>query len=247
MRRRLPTLALAFSLVGIAIVCEAAPAASALSFSRCRESPGGFGCATLAVPLDRSGRTPGTVELHVEAKPAHSAQSLTAVLALAGGPGQAALPLGEFIARALTPALRTRDLLVFDQRGTGESGPLSCPALSGVSAASAARALERCALEIGPARGSYTTQQSVEDIEALRRASGYEKLVLYGTSYGTKVALEYAARYPEHTEALLLDSVVPVDGPEPFATPTFQALGSALGEICERLRDNSSCRAVRLR
>src|SRR5439155_23976766 len=104
----------------------------------------------------------------------------------------------------------------------------------GVSPANAAHALERCALEIGPARGSYTTQESVQDIEALRLAAGYGKLVLYGTSYGTKVALEYAARYPEHTEALLLDSVVPVDGPEPFATPTFQALGSALNEICER-------------
>jgi pimeloyl-ACP methyl ester carboxylesterase len=234
MRRRLPTLALALSLLGTAIACEGAPAASAFSFGRCPESPGGFSCATLAVPLDRSGRTPGAVELHVEARLAHSAQSPTAVVALAGGPGQAALPLGEFIARALAPALSTRDLLVFDQRGTGESGPLSCPALSGVSTANAGRALERCALEIGPARGSYTTQESVEDIEALRRASGYSKLVLYGTSYGTKVALEYAARYPEHTEALLLDSVVPVDGPEPFATPTFQALGSALNEICER-------------
>ena len=208
MRRRLPTLALVFTLLGTAIVCESAPAASALSFGRCPESPGGFGCATLAVSLDRSGRTPGAVELHVEARLAHSAQSPTAVVALAGGPGQAALPLGEFIARALTPALRTRDLLVFDQRGTGESGPLSCPALSGVSAASAARALERCALEIGPARGSYTTQESVEDIEALRRASGYGKLVLYGTSYGTKVALDYARAYPEHVQSLLLDSVM---------------------------------------
>ncbi|TMK98166.1 MAG: alpha/beta fold hydrolase [Actinobacteria bacterium] len=234
MHRRLPTLALAFSLVGIAIVCEGAPAASALSFGRCPESPGNFRCATLSVPLDRSGRVPGAVELRAEAKLAGSAQSPAAVLALAGGPGQAALPLGEFIAHALAPALRTRDLLVFDQRGTGESGPLSCSALSRVSAASAARALERCALEIGPARGSYTTQESVQDIEALRLAAGYGKLVLYGTSYGTKVALEYAARYPEHVDALVLDSVVPVDGPEPFATPTFQALGSALNEICER-------------
>ena len=48
--------------------------------------------------------------------------------------------------------------------------------------------------------------------------------MLYGTSYGTKVALEYAERYPQHVEALVLDSVVPADGPEPFAIPTFQAI-----------------------
>ena len=53
----------------------------------------------------------------------------------------------------------------------------------------------------------------MQDIEAIRQALGYEKLVLYGTSYGTKVALEYAERYPEHVEALVLDSVVPPERP----------------------------------
>ena len=56
--------------------------------------------------------------------------------------------------------------------------------------------------------------------------------MLYGTSYGTKVALEYAERYPEHVEAMVLDSVVPTDGPEPFAIPTFEALPGVLRELC---------------
>ena len=81
-------------------------------------------------------------------------------------------------------------------------------------------------------RGAYTSAESVQDIEAIRAALGYEKLVLYGTSYGTKVALKYAERYPEHVEAMVLDSVVPPEGPEPFALDTFQALGSVLGELC---------------
>ena len=156
------------------------------------------------------------------------------------GPGQAALPLGEFIAKALAPALGTRDLLVFDQRGTGTSDPLSCGALSNFSGTSASQAFERCALEIGPARGGYTTQESVEDIEAIRQAAGYEKLVLYGTSYGTKVAEEYAERYPQHVESLVLDSVVPPGGPEPFSIPTFQAIGSVLGELCS----NNACAGI---
>src|SRR5439155_842948 len=107
---------------------------------------------------------------------------------------------------------------------TGASGPLSCGALGAPAAASIGRLLERCALQIGPARGHYTTPESVADIEALRRAASYERLVLYGTSYGTKVALQYAPRYPAHVEALLLDSVVPPHGPEPLALPTFRAM-----------------------
>src|SRR5439155_3007942 len=138
------------------------------------------------------------------------------------------------------PALGTRDLLVFDQRGTGASGPLSCAALSAPAGAPIPRLLERCALQIGPARGDYTTPESVADIEALRRAAGYERLVLYGTSYGTKVALQYAARYPGRVEALLLDSVVPADGPEPLALPSFLAMPAVLGELCS----NRACAGI---
>jgi pimeloyl-ACP methyl ester carboxylesterase len=198
----------------------------------------------VTVPLDRAGQAPGAVGLKVERKLAGFTPSRDAVVALAGGPGQSALGLGEFIAKAIAPALHSRDLLVFDQRGTGESGPLSCPALSSQSevehAHSIGELVGRCAQQLGPARGDYTSQESVADIEALRQAGGYEKLVLYGTSYGTKVALEYAERYPQHVEALVLDSVVPTSGPEPFATGTFQAIGGALGELCS----NRACAGI---
>ncbi|HEY2283220.1 MAG TPA: alpha/beta fold hydrolase [Solirubrobacteraceae bacterium] len=203
-----------------------------------------FACATVTVPLDRAGQVPGTVALKLERKLAGLSPSRNAVIALAGGPGQSALGLGAFIAKAISPALGSRDLLVFDQRGTGESGPLSCPALSSQSelenAHSIGELVGRCAQQLGPSRGDYTTQESVADIEALRRAGGYEKLVLYGTSYGTKVALEYAERYPQHVEALVLDSVVQATGPEAFATGTFQAIGGALGELCS----NRACAGI---
>jgi pimeloyl-ACP methyl ester carboxylesterase len=63
-------------------------------------------------------------------------------------------------------------------------------------------------------------------------AAGYQKLVLYGTSYGTKVALEYAERYPQNVESLVLDSVVPSNEEEPFQAPTFQAIGPVMNELC---------------
>ncbi len=231
MPRRSPTTLFAAALIVGPLALAQAPAASALTFVPCAGNVA-FSCTTIPVPLTRTSLASGTISLSLERKQAGAVQSKTAVLALAGGPGQAALPLGEFIAKALAPALGTRDLLIFDQRGTGASDPLSCGALSSFSGISASQAFERCALEIGPARGGYTTQESVEDIEAIRQAAGYEKLVLYGTSYGTKVAEEYAERYPQHVESLVLDSVVPPDGPEPFSIPTFQAISSVLGELC---------------
>jgi pimeloyl-ACP methyl ester carboxylesterase len=233
------TLLAAALFVGMLALAQA-PAAGALTFAPCASSSApAFSCTTVPVPLSRSGLAAGTLSLGLERKQAGATPGKTAVLALAGGPGQAALPLGEFIAKALAPALGTRDLLVFDQRGTGTSNPLSCGALRDFSGIPI-QAFEHCALELGPARGAYTTQESVEDIESIRKAAGYEKLVLYGTSYGTKVAEEYAERYPQNVEAMVLDSVVLPSGPEPFSIPTFQAIGSVLGELCS----NKACSGI---
>src|SRR4051812_1671565 len=137
--------------------------------------------------------------------------------------------------------LTDRDLLVFDQRGTGSSGPLQCTALlPGRSSGSAAADAQRCALQLGPARGLYTTPDSVDDIEAIRQAAGYDKLMIYGVSYGTKVATQYAARYPSHVEGLILDSVVGPDGPDPFHHSTFAATRRVLDELCS----NGDCKGI---
>jgi pimeloyl-ACP methyl ester carboxylesterase len=238
MRMRAPTQVLAASALALTLgTWPSASTAANLDFGPCASPTSQFSCAALPVPLDRSGALPGTVTLNVERRLAGAAPSHTAVVGLAGGPGQAAVPLGEYIAEAIAPALGARDLLVFDQRGTGASSPLSCAALSPAAAHSSSTVSElvnRCARELGPSRGDFTTQESVEDIEALRQAGGYEKLVLYGTSYGTKVALEYAERYPQHVEALLLDSTEVPGGPEPFHLATFKAMSPALRELCTR-------------
>jgi pimeloyl-ACP methyl ester carboxylesterase len=175
---------------------------------------------------------PGTLALSVERRLAGPSPSRDAVVALAGGPGQAALPLAEYIPKVIAPALGTRDLLLLDQRGTGTSDPLACSALERFSNQPVNRLFEECAQQIGPARGAFTTAESVNDIEELRRAGGYEKLVLYGTSYGTKVALEYAERYPQNVEAMVLDSVVPSSGWEPFHLPSFSAIKPVMDELC---------------
>jgi pimeloyl-ACP methyl ester carboxylesterase len=233
MARRATTTVLLTVVVGGLLAGSASSATAALRFSPCEASPG-FDCAQLAVPLDRSGAPAGSITLDVERQAAPLQPATSAVVALAGGPGQAALPLAPFMAKAMAPALAARDLVVFDQRGTGTSAPLGCAAFNGTVSSPVGQLVERCALQIGTRRGDFTTTESVADIESLRQAAGYERLVLYGTSYGTKVALQYAARYPSHVEALVLDSVVPATGPEPLNTPTFQAIPGALAELCSR-------------
>ena len=109
------------------LLLAAPTAGAAIAYVPCTR-PAGFECGTLAVPLDRTGAVPGAIELAAVRRAAAANPTRTALVALAGGPGQAALPLALDFAAVLAPALATRDLLVFDQRGTGASTPLACRA-----------------------------------------------------------------------------------------------------------------------
>jgi pimeloyl-ACP methyl ester carboxylesterase len=220
-----------------AALAVAAPPAGALTFTRCATGSA-FRCAHLDVPLDRSGAVPGTIGLFVARRPPTSGTTRGTVLALAGGPGQAATPVAGDFATLLGPALRSRDLIVLDQRGTGKSGLLRCSGLERLNAhpeaspAEVAAAGEACANALGPARAHYTTIDSVEDVEAVRQALGVARLTLYGTSYGTKVAEAYAKRYPAQVDGLILDSVVLPDAGDPLTRSTLAALPRVLGALC---------------
>jgi pimeloyl-ACP methyl ester carboxylesterase len=220
-----------------ASVCTWAAAVSAraqIAFAPCA-STNDFACGHLTVPLDPSGAAPGTITLAIRRHRAPVGDEKSAVIALAGGPGQAALPFVEQFATLFGPIIARRDLIVFDQRGTGLSRPLSCHRFeppTGIGPLGPA--IAECAAQIGAARSFYTTADSAADIEAIRVAGGYEKLVLYGTSYGTKLAEEYAQDYPSHVEALVLDSVVPPNGPDPLNRASFAAVPRILRQLCAR-------------
>ncbi|HVP02697.1 MAG TPA: alpha/beta fold hydrolase [Solirubrobacteraceae bacterium] len=234
--RRLPAFlaGIVLALAGAAVLPVAAGAA--LGTTSCG---GGFLCGSLDAPLDHSGAQPGTVTLQYARLPAASAPTTNAIVGLAGGPGQAALPLAGSFAADLGAFDARNDLLVFDQRGTGASGALSCAAFGNLGPTTAA-SVRACAQELGAPRGFYRSVDSADDLETLRVAGGYDKLILYGVSYGTKVALAYAARYPDHVAALILDSVVPLDGPDPFSRPSFAAVPRVLRELCA----NGACKAA---
>lgn len=132
----------------------------------------------------------------------------------AGGPGQAATESWPIIAGALRKVSESRDILLVDQRGTGESNPLKCPQIALEEALSAdweklAPMTKQCLDSIEGDPRYYTTTIAMHDIDAAREALGYELVNLYGGSYGTRAAQVYYRLFPERVRSIVLDGVVP--------------------------------------
>jgi pimeloyl-ACP methyl ester carboxylesterase len=236
-RGRLPGLLLCAALsLGLPATANAQPAP--LAFTACRTtqmfvSIAGLQCATLDVPFDRADPSVGDIGLSVQRVPA-SAPRVGVIVLLAGGPGQPALPAfeGVLVPLAHDPALRPYELVAFDQRGTGQSGSLRCPgwyeAPNGLTPYFGA-----CGAALGATRGFYTSQESVEDLNALREALGGTPLSLFAVSYGTRVAGMYAREHPQGVARMVLDSAVPTTGPDPLALTRLHALRRVLDEgVC---------------
>lgn len=222
------------------LLLASAQAHAQIQFKPCGQS-NSLACGHLTVALNPADPAGETITLSIRRHRAAVAvgEAHSAIIALAGGPGQSAIPFAQDFTELLGPVAATRDLIVFDQRGVGQSHPLSCHAFEHLETSPSAT-IRSCARQLGPDRAFYTTADTVADIEAIRQAGGYEKLVLYGTSYGTKVAELYAQTYPTHVEALVLDSVVTPNGPDTLNRPTFAAMPRILRQLCSR----GACRGV---
>ena len=177
-------------------------------------------CGTVDVPENR-GR-PGTrsLAIAVVVLPAATlSPQPDPLVMLPGGPGQSSDALAP-LAAALGGVRHNRDIVLVDPRGTGKSAPLRCPALAPRDAfdelAEADRIADVAQRCIGELRASgeadpaqYTTSAVVADIDAVRTALGYDRINLWGGSYGTRVAQEYLRRYPQHVRSVVLDGVAP--------------------------------------
>jgi pimeloyl-ACP methyl ester carboxylesterase len=208
-------------------------------------------CSIVTVPLDRTGAVPGSVRLRVEAvtNAAGNADRAKANLApvatrgtmllLAGGPGQGSassfgLDFGV-LARIYRQMLPGYDLAAFDGRGTGRSGALDCPGAQRSSAGDLAtirRGVVSCARRLGRGSGLYSTAAHVADIDAVRQSLGVDRISLFAVSYGTQLALNYARAFPQHVDRLILDSVVPAEGSDPFAADILRAIPRKLASWC---------------
>jgi pimeloyl-ACP methyl ester carboxylesterase len=207
-------------------------------------------CGTLRVPEDRANPKGRQIDLAIAWLPAGGEAAPDPVVMLAGGPGQSALEAFPQVAGAFAEVRKKRHVVLVDQRGTGRSNPLVCKDAQGKSSvmeeaddtlAQARAFAARCA-KILSARADprfYTTGDGIDDLDAVRAAIGAPQLNLVGISYGTRVAQQYARRYPQHTRTVVLDSVVPnslVLGQE-----HARNLEASLGMQFERCRAQKSC------
>src|SRR3954452_19241496 len=234
--RRLPVVLVTLVLTIAGAALAPAAGAQAPSLHTC-PGQGRFGCGTLNVPLDYSGKVPGTIALHFAAQRSFP-RTGKILIALTGGPGQPGIDFATPSATSLQPALRRYRLVVLDQRGTGESGVLRCPQVQSLRTLDPflPQTVAGCAAQVGPRRVFYSTADTVLDLESLRRALGASKVALMGISYGTHVALQYARAFPQNTDRLVLDSIVSPDGPDAFLLDTYRNLPRILREQCANNR-----------
>jgi len=216
-------------------------------------------CTRFTVPEDWGAPRGRQIDLKVAVLGASSAApEPDPVVFLDGGPGGAASEDFPGIAPAFELLRRRHRVLLLDQRGTGGSNPLGCqdseqgPSGRAATVAPAAEATRRdlstqserlraCVLRLAAhaAPQFYTTSVAVRDLEALRAALGGPRLNLLGISYGTRVAQQYAHRYPQAVRTVVLDSAVPND----LALGAEQArnLEDALRALAGRCRAVADC------
>ena len=213
-----------------ALVASASPATAQVLGPCPPDGPTpGMQCGTVSVPEDRADPDSRRLDLKVVVAPAEGPDPAPDPLfILSGGPGQAATDIGPFLAQGRSPEMRRRDVVLVDQRGTGASNALACSTAGPPNAFLGAilgsdALLEGCLADVSSRADPrlYTTTRSAHDLDDVRRALGYDRIHLSGGSYGTRLALEYARRYPERTRAITLQGVAPVDFRSPLEYARF--------------------------
>ena len=197
-------------------------------------------CGTITVPEDRDTTGGRTISIHFVVARAIDGAADDPVFYFSGGPGTAASRSARGLVEEHAALRRTRDFVFIDQRGTGRSAPLRCETPPGPERLlepifdRAETAACRAALEGSADLRRYTTADAARDVDAVRRALGYARINLIGTSYGTRAAWTYAAMFPAHARALLLVGPVPpgFHVPAPFARGLDVALEGVLA-ACE--------------
>lgn len=184
-------------------------------------------CTEFEVPENWDAPAGRKIRLHLAVARSQAVEAdRDLVVFLDGGPGGAATDDYPAVAAALAPLRKHHHIVLLDQRGTGASNPLDCgdalaldtdkaapldPAHAGAIAGGPGDRVRRCVAKLAPraAPQFYATTDAVRDLEAVRLALGGAPLDLVGISYGTRVAQQYAARYPRAVRSVVLDSAVP--------------------------------------
>ena len=231
-------------------------AAQGLTLEECRISagPGHPGikahCGTMLRPENPADPDSAEIEVRVAVVAALNLSPETdAVAPIAGGPGQGSIEFYASVSSAFERLRRNHDILLVDQRGTGESSRMDCLIEDDAILFEDQYSLEDTVEFIGECLEGlphdpryFTTSVAVTDLEAARVALGYTSLNLYGVSYGSRVAQHFARRYPESTRTVIIDGVVPPQislGPE-IATESQRAVDKILARCAADAACNES-------
>lgn len=208
-------------------------------------------CGTFGVYENRRGHTGRTISLRVVVlKAKHATRQAIAVIA--GGPGQSATAFAPKVAdggfdNALSALRDKYDLLFVDNRGMGQSNPFTCD-LTPVDNPDTyfrelwpTKLLVACRAKSAASHdlSKYNTDNAVDDLDDLRAALGYPKIVVDGGSYGTYFALVYVRKHGRHVESAVLDSIDPPHFQEPPGSPA--GAQTALDGLIAKCRRDTAC------
>ncbi len=178
-------------------------------------------CGLLDVPEDRSNPGGRRIGLRVAVVPASGESARPdPVFAIAGGPGDASTSFFAWLPGLYAGVHASHDIVLVDQRGTGGSNPLSLSAPPDTSGLSDVEADARISTWITDALAGldadprfYTSTVAADDLDDVRAALGYDRIDLYGTSYGGTLAQYYLRQHGDRVRAAVVDGATPVDVP----------------------------------
>lgn len=218
----------------------------------------GIECGYVAVPLEHAKPGGPTIILAVAILRANgSTRDPDPFVMLQGGPGGGTIETYVTVMGA-SPLRSTRDIVLFDQRGTGKSLPaLKCPESIALTRASIEKAQDhatasrlsweatqachdRLARE-GVNLSAYDSLENAADIDSVRQALGYARINLYGVSYGTLLALHAMRLEPQILRSVILDAVVPPQ--TNFVIEATRAENRALTELFAACAADARCAA----
>jgi pimeloyl-ACP methyl ester carboxylesterase len=202
-------------------------------------------CGVLEVaenPSDPAGRR---LPIHIAVLPARAAQAAPdPLVVLAGGPGQGARSYAGLFSSVFRSMRRQRDLVFVDLRGTGDSAPLKCPDAGGEPLLwhLASADTEACLRSLDADVRFYAHEHALNDLEAVRAGLGYDRINLWGGSYGTRAALLYALAHPDRVRTVTLDGAVPLEQRFPLSTAADGQ--RALDLLVARCAADPACNAL---
>ncbi len=181
----------------------------------------------LTLPESRTSVASNSIILTYQVLETKSRNPRPPVFLLAGGPGGSWLNTAHLNERFSEIKFYSQysDVVIFDQRGAGRSYPnLQCdeeitiPQSKKLSLHEVKSALRDIAVKCrdywinkGIDLKSYNTHESVMDLDDLRKALGYDEIILIGGSYGSHLGLHYLRTFEKQVNRAVFYGI---EGPD---------------------------------